>query len=40
LDQAGPRPGLLTTSDPDLHLLVHGERIDHIERRDDTISPH
>jgi hypothetical protein len=33
LDRAGPRPGLPLTSDPDLHLLVNGERLDAIERR-------
>ncbi len=28
LDRAGPRPGLPTTADPDLHLLVDGRRVD------------
>ena len=28
LDRAGPRPGVPTTDDPDLHLLVNGERLD------------
>jgi hypothetical protein len=28
LDRAGPRPGLPLTDDPDLHLLVDGERVD------------
>jgi hypothetical protein len=28
LDRAGPRPGLPLTSEPDLHLLVDGNRID------------
>jgi hypothetical protein len=35
LDRAGPRPGLPLTSDPDLHLLVDGKRLDAIERRED-----
>ena len=28
LDRAGPRPGLPLTEDPDLHLLVDGQRLD------------
>ena len=28
LDRAGPRPGMPTTSDPDLHLVVDGVRLD------------
>jgi hypothetical protein len=28
LDLAGPRPGLPTTNDPELHLLADGQRID------------
>jgi hypothetical protein len=28
LDRADPRPGLPTTADPDLHLLVDGRRVD------------
>jgi hypothetical protein len=28
LDRAGPRPGVQTTDDPDLHLLVDGRRVD------------
>jgi hypothetical protein len=27
LDRSGPRPGVPTTSDPDLHLLVDGQRV-------------
>jgi hypothetical protein len=30
LDRAGPRPGLPMTDDPDLHLLVDGQRVDPI----------
>ena len=33
LDRAGPRPGFVLTDDPDLHLLVDGERLDAGERR-------
>ena len=32
LDRAGPRPGLLLTEDPDLHLLVGGRRVDAASR--------
>ena len=32
LDRAGARPGVPLTDDPDLHLLVDGERIDHRSR--------
>ncbi|HTW70775.1 MAG TPA: Hint domain-containing protein [Acetobacteraceae bacterium] len=28
LERAGPRPGLAVTSDPDLHLIVDGRRVD------------
>ncbi len=28
LDRAGPRPGIPTTNEPDLHLLVDGQRVD------------
>jgi hypothetical protein len=28
LDRAGPRPGMPLTDDPDLHLLVDGQRVD------------
>jgi hypothetical protein len=28
LERAGPRPGLALTNDPDLHLLVDGDRLD------------
>jgi hypothetical protein len=28
LDRAGPRPGMVITDEPDLHLLVDGQRID------------
>ena len=35
LDRAGPRPGLPLTDDPDLHLLVDGQRVDAINRHDD-----
>jgi hypothetical protein len=36
LDRAGHRPGLPLTSDPDLHLLVDGKRLDATERRQET----
>jgi hypothetical protein len=32
LDRAGPRPRVPTTDDPDLHLLVDGQRVDAISR--------
>ncbi len=32
LDRAGPRPGMPLTDDPDLHLLVDGQRIDATSR--------
>ncbi len=32
LDRAGPRPGLVLTEDPDLHLLVDGERREPVAR--------
>ncbi len=35
LERAGPLKGLPLTSDADLHLVVDGERVDAIERRDD-----
>jgi hypothetical protein len=34
LDRAGPRAGLPSTGDPDLHLVVDGRRIDVALRRD------
>jgi hypothetical protein len=34
LDRAGPRPGMPTTEDPDLHLLVDGQRVDAVSRSD------
>jgi hypothetical protein len=34
LDRAGPRPGVPLTDDPDLHLVVDGERIDAHEQHD------
>jgi hypothetical protein len=34
LDRTGPRPGLPTTEDPDLHLLVDGHRVDATSRSD------
>lgn len=34
LDRSGPRPGLPTTNDPDLHLLVDGERLDGHQQAD------
>jgi hypothetical protein len=33
LRRAGPRPGFVLTDDPDLHLLVDGDRLDARERR-------
>jgi uncharacterized repeat protein (TIGR03803 family) len=49
LDRAGPRPGLPTTADADLHLLVDGRRVDgktlhggvhlfHLSRRPASVS--
>ncbi len=32
LDRAGPRPGVVVTDDPDLHLVVDGKRIDCLNR--------
>jgi Hint domain len=32
LDRASPRPGLALTEDPDLHLVVDGERVDAVSR--------
>ena len=32
LDRAGPRPGVPLTDDPDLHLLVDGQRVDAASR--------
>jgi hypothetical protein len=32
LDRAGPRPGLPLTEDPDLHLLVDGQRLDAVSQ--------
>ena len=34
LDRSGPRPGVPTTDDPDLHLIVDGQRVDAAGRRD------
>ncbi|HET7879973.1 MAG TPA: Hint domain-containing protein [Acetobacteraceae bacterium] len=34
LDRAGPRPGLPLTGDPDLHLVVNGQRIDALTAQD------
>ena len=34
LDRAGPRPGTPTTDEPDLHLLVDGQRVDPVQRSD------
>jgi ELWxxDGT repeat protein len=34
LDRAGPRPGFLITDDPDLHILVDGQRVDAISRHE------
>jgi hypothetical protein len=28
LDRSGPRPGIPTTDDPDLHLMIDGQRVD------------
>lgn len=36
LERDGERPGVPLTSDPDMHLLVDGERLDAVEHRDDT----
>ena len=36
LDRSGPRPGLVLTDDADLHLLIDGQRLDHL-RRDGSI---
>ncbi|HVY17992.1 MAG TPA: Hint domain-containing protein [Rhodopila sp.] len=33
LDRSGPRPSMTTTDDPDLHLVVDGERVEPINRR-------
>ena len=38
LDRAGLRPGLRLTDDPDLHLIVHGKRLDAVEHRPDGTS--
>jgi len=32
LERAGPRPGLVLTEDPELHVLVDGERLDVTKR--------
>ena len=34
LERAGPRPGIPTTDEPDLHLLVDGRRVDAASRSD------
>ena len=36
LERAGPRKAVPLTDEPDLHLVVGGERVDAIERREDT----
>jgi hypothetical protein len=36
LERAGPRKAVPLTDEPDLHLMVGGERVDAIERREDT----
>jgi hypothetical protein len=36
LDRAGPRPGVPLTDEPDLHLVVDGQRVDAARRRDGT----
>jgi hypothetical protein len=36
LERAGPRKAVPLTDGPDLHLVVGGERVDAIERREDT----
>ena len=33
LDRAGPRPGLRLTSEPDLHLVIAGQRVDAVAQR-------
>ena len=33
LERAGPRPGVATTDDPDLHLRIDGTRVDAVWRR-------
>jgi len=35
LDRAGPRPGMPLTADPDLHLLVDGQRVDAMAEHSD-----
>jgi hypothetical protein len=37
LDRAGPRPGLPSTDDPDLHLLADGVRVDGTRQAHDRI---
>jgi hypothetical protein len=34
LDRSGPRPGMPTTDDPDLHLMIDGQRVDPEARSD------
>jgi hypothetical protein len=34
LNRSGPRPGLPLTDDPDVHLMINGQRIDAVARRD------
>ncbi|HUB11894.1 MAG TPA: Hint domain-containing protein [Acetobacteraceae bacterium] len=36
LDRAGPRSSLPLTDDPDLHLVIDGQRVDAIEKRPDA----
>jgi hypothetical protein len=36
LDRAGPRNNLPLTDDPDLHLVIDGERVDALRRTDST----
>ena len=36
LERCGPRPTAVLTDDFDLHLVVNGERLDRVERRDQS----
>jgi Ca2+-binding RTX toxin-like protein len=40
LEHAGPRPGIILTDDPDLHLLVDGRRCDPISHNGSTVTFH
>jgi hypothetical protein len=40
LERAGPRPGLVLTDDPDLHVLADGERLDVTQRVGDAYVIH